>query len=32
MMKTYINAYAPTKECIQATIEKNVGKSEFKGK
>lgn len=32
MMKTYINAYAPTKECIQATIEKIVGKSEFKGK
>jgi beta-N-acetylhexosaminidase len=32
MMKTYINAYAPTKECIQATIAKIIGKSEFKGK
>lgn len=32
MMKTYINAYAPTRECIQATIEKIVGKSTFKGK
>lgn len=32
MMKTYINAYAPTRECIKATIEKIVGKSEFKGK
>jgi beta-N-acetylhexosaminidase len=32
MMKTYINAYAPTRECIQATIDKIVGKSEFMGK
>lgn len=32
MMKTYINAYEPTKECISATINKIVGKSEFKGK
>lgn len=32
MMKTFINAYAPTRECIRATVEKLVGKSEFKGK
>lgn len=31
MMKTYINAYAPTRECIQSTIEKVIGKSDFKG-
>ncbi|BCJ94222.1 glycosyl hydrolase [Anaerocolumna cellulosilytica] len=31
MMKTYINAYEPTRECIQAAIEKVIGKSEFKG-
>ena len=31
MMKTYINAYAPTRECIHATIQKVIGKSEFKG-
>ena len=31
-MKTFINAYAPTRECIRATVEKLVGKSEFKGK
>ena len=32
MMKTFINAYAPTREYIRATVEKIVGKSEFKGK
>lgn len=32
MMKTFINAYGPTRECIQATVEKIIGKSEFKGK
>jgi len=32
MLKTYINAYAPTRVCIRAAIEKAVGKSEFKGK
>lgn len=32
MMKTYINAYAPTREYIKKTIEKIIGKSEFKGK
>lgn len=32
MMKTYINAYAPSQECIQATVEKITGRSEFKGK
>lgn len=31
MMKTYINAYAPTRECIHATVQKIIGKSEFKG-
>lgn len=31
MLKTYINAYAPTRECIHAAVEKIVGKSEFKG-
>jgi hypothetical protein len=31
MMKTYINAYAPTRECIHATIQKVIGTSEFKG-
>ena len=32
MLKTYINAYAPTRACIRAAIEKAAGKSEFKGK
>lgn len=32
MMKTFINAYGPTRECIQATVEKITGQSEFKGK
>lgn len=32
MMKTFINAYAPTRECIHAAVEKITGKSEFKGK
>lgn len=32
MLKTFINAYAPTREYIRACIEKIVGKSEFKGK
>lgn len=32
MMRTYINAYAPTRECIHAAIEKITGKSDFKGK
>ncbi|MCC8102212.1 MAG: glycosyl hydrolase [Clostridiales bacterium] len=31
MMRTFINAYAPTRECIRATVEKIVGKSEFTG-
>lgn len=31
MLKTFINAYAPTRECIRAAIEKIVGRSEFKG-
>ena len=31
MMKTYINAYAPTREYIRATVEKITGKSKFKG-
>ncbi|MDR1637357.1 MAG: hypothetical protein LBR93_08460 [Treponema sp.] len=31
MMKTYINAYADTREYIRAVIEKILGKSEFKG-
>jgi beta-glucosidase-like glycosyl hydrolase len=31
MMKTFINAYAPTRACIHATIQKIVGNSEFKG-
>lgn len=32
MMKTFINAYSDTRTCIRATIEKIIGKSEFKGK
>lgn len=32
MLKTYINAYAPTREYIRAAIEKITGQSEFKGK
>lgn len=32
MMKTFINAYAPTKEYIHELVQKIVGKSEFKGK
>lgn len=31
MMKTYINAYGPTRECIRAAVEKVVGKSPFTG-
>jgi len=31
MMKTFINSYSPSREYIRATIEKIVGKSEFKG-
>ena len=31
MMKTYINAYAPSKEYLHALVEKLTGKSEFKG-
>lgn len=31
MMKTFINAYADTKEYIHAVVEKITGKSEFKG-
>lgn len=31
MLKTYINAYAPTREYIRAAIEKITGKSAFKG-
>ena len=32
MLKTFVNAYAPTREYIRAAVEKIVGKSEFKGK
>lgn len=32
MLKTFINAYAPTREYIRAAIEKITGKSPFKGK
>jgi beta-N-acetylhexosaminidase len=32
MLKTYINAYAPTREYIRAAIEKITGQSDFKGK
>ena len=32
MMKTFINAYLPTRECIHAAVEKITGKSAFKGK
>ena len=31
MVPTYINAYSPTKETIQAVVDKITGKSEFKG-
>jgi beta-glucosidase-like glycosyl hydrolase len=31
MLKTYINAYAPTREYIRSCIEKIVGRSDFKG-
>lgn len=31
MVKTFINAYTPTKEVIEAVIEKIMGRSEFKG-
>ncbi len=32
MMKTFINAYAPTREYIHAFVEKLTGQSEFKGR
>lgn len=32
MLKTFINAYAPTREYIRATIEKIAGRSAFQGK
>ena len=32
MLKTFINAYAPTREYIRACVEKIVGQSAFKGK
>lgn len=32
MARTYINAYGATRECIRATVEKMVGKSEFCGR
>ena len=32
MLKTFINAYAPTREYIRACVEKIVGRSEFTGK
>ena len=32
MLKTFINAYAPTREYIRAAIEKITGQSEFKGR
>ncbi|MBQ9047743.1 MAG: hypothetical protein IJ120_07570 [Solobacterium sp.] len=32
MLKTFINAYAPTREYIRAAVEKITGQSEFKGK
>jgi len=31
MMRTFINAYAPTRACIKTTIGKIVGESEFEG-
>lgn len=31
MLGTYINAYAPTRECFRAAIQKVTGKSEFTG-
>lgn len=32
MVKTYINAYADTQNCIRSAIEKMIGESEFHGK
>lgn len=32
MLKTFVNAYAPTREYIRAAVEKLVGRSAFKGK
>lgn len=32
MLKTFVNAYAPTREYIRAAVEKITGKSQFKGK
>ena len=32
MLKTFVNAYAPTREYIRAAIEKITGRSEFRGK
>ena len=32
MLKTFVNAYAPTREYIRAAVEKITGQSEFKGK
>ena len=32
MMKTFINAYAPTREYIHELVQKLVGNSSFKGK
>ena len=32
MLKTFVNAYAPTREYIRAAVEKITGKSEFQGK
>ena len=32
MIPTFINAYASTRECIHAVVEKITGKSEFKGR
>jgi beta-N-acetylhexosaminidase len=31
MIKTFVNSYVPTRECIRATVEKIVGKSTFTG-
>ena len=31
MLKTYINAYSPTRECIHAAVQKIIGKSKFRG-
>lgn len=32
MLKCYINAYAPSKECIHAAVQKIVGSTKFEGK